>query len=254
MSALTHSVLAVILALAIFVSPLTTNVEAFTLTSPSSSFYWVAGETNTLNWKADAGDPEVFDVHLLDEDQKSLNGNFQVGNALKTKAGTAELQIINIPSGQYKMLFTNSSNYEKDKAQVYFTSDVFTVKPHGTPLGDAPPTGDGGSTSQQDGSSSPGANPGGGSSNSTSADAPNTAGQNSTSSVPKDSDGNATKATAPAPVVDHPTATAASGTAKNGTLTSGDSVNAAHGHDMQIYGASAMIAVVLLGSSFAMLG
>ncbi|KIS70385.1 uncharacterized protein UMAG_10816 [Mycosarcoma maydis] len=107
--------------------------QAFEITFPNSNGgYWVTNYTNTLNWKANSSDPSFFSVQLLNANSSQLNGNFQIGNALLTANGTAQIFIDRIPSGTYSLLFVNSSNYELDRPQVYYTSSSFEVKPNGT--------------------------------------------------------------------------------------------------------------------------
>lgn len=81
---------------------------------------------------ANSSDPSYFSVQLLNANNSKLNGNFQIGNALLTANGTAQVFIDRIPSGTYSLLFVNSSNYELDHPQVYYTSSSFEVKPNGT--------------------------------------------------------------------------------------------------------------------------
>jgi len=81
---------------------------------------------------ANSSDPSFFSVQLLNANSSQLNGNFQIGNALLTANGTAQIFIDRIPSGTYSLLFVNSSNYELDRPQVYYTSSSFEVKPNGT--------------------------------------------------------------------------------------------------------------------------
>lgn len=85
------------------------STTAFIVSSPSSDDYWVSNHTNTLNWKANATtDAEYFSVQLLNANQSSLIGNFQVGNALTTANGTAQIALDAIPAGQYTLLLVNS--------------------------------------------------------------------------------------------------------------------------------------------------
>ncbi|GAC96417.1 hesp-379 protein [Pseudozyma hubeiensis SY62] len=81
---------------------------------------------------ANSSDPSFFSVQLLNSNNSQLNGNFQIGNALLTTNGSAQIFIDQIPAGNYKLLFVNSSNYQLDHPQVYYTSDSFDVKPNGT--------------------------------------------------------------------------------------------------------------------------
>lgn len=83
-------------------------------------------------YAANSSDPSYFSVQLLNANNSQLNGNFQVGNALVTQNGTAQIFIDRIPSGTYTLLFVNSSNYELDHPQVYYTSSSFEIKPNGT--------------------------------------------------------------------------------------------------------------------------
>ena len=107
--------------------------QAFEITFPNDNGgYWVTNYTNTLNWKANSTDPTYFSVQLLNSNNSQLNGNFQIGNALLTENGTAQIFIDRIPSGTYSLLFVNSSNYQLDKPQVYATSNSFEIKPNGT--------------------------------------------------------------------------------------------------------------------------
>ncbi|CBQ71771.1 conserved hypothetical protein [Sporisorium reilianum SRZ2] len=107
--------------------------QAFEINFPNNNGgYWVTNYTNTLNWKANSSDPSFFSVQLLNANNSQLNGNFQIGNALVTANGTAQIFIDRIPSGTYSLLFVNSSNYELDRPQVYYTSSPFEVKPNGT--------------------------------------------------------------------------------------------------------------------------
>ncbi|KAJ1027512.1 hypothetical protein NDA18_003515 [Ustilago nuda] len=107
--------------------------QAFEMTFPNSNGgYWVTNYTNTLNWKANSSDPALFSVQLLNSNNSQLKGNFQIGNALNTANGSAQIFIDRIPSGTYTVLFVNSSNYELDHAQVYYTSSSFEVRPNGT--------------------------------------------------------------------------------------------------------------------------
>ncbi|SPO23031.1 uncharacterized protein UTRI_01709 [Ustilago trichophora] len=107
--------------------------QAFEITFPNNNGgYWVTNYTNTLNWKANSSDPSFFSVQLLNANSSQLNGNFQIGNALVTSNGTAQIFIDRIPTGTYSLLFVNSSNYELDRPQVYYTSSSFEIKPNGT--------------------------------------------------------------------------------------------------------------------------
>lgn len=89
-----------------FFSALVAN--AFTVSSPSSDSFWVSNHTNVLNWKANSTDADHFSVQLLNANQSSLNGNFQIANALNTVNGTAVIQLDAIPEGQYTLLLVNS--------------------------------------------------------------------------------------------------------------------------------------------------
>ncbi|KAJ1029776.1 hypothetical protein NDA13_003018 [Ustilago tritici] len=105
--------------------------QAFEMTFPNNNGgYWVTNYTNTL--VANSSDPALFSVQLLNLNESQLNGNFQIGNALNTANGSAQIFIDRIPSGTYTVLFVNSSNYELDHAQVYYTSSSFEVRPNGT--------------------------------------------------------------------------------------------------------------------------
>lgn len=81
---------------------------------------------------ANSSDPSFFSVQLLNSNNSQLNGNFQIGNALLTTNGSAQIFIDQIPAGTYKLLFVNSSNYQLDRPQVYYTSGSFDIKPNGT--------------------------------------------------------------------------------------------------------------------------
>ncbi|KAN0063412.1 hypothetical protein ACQY0O_004578 [Thecaphora frezii] len=108
-------------------------VKGFEVSFPNSNGgYWVTNYTNTLNWKANSSDPTYFSVQLLNSNNSQLNGNFQIGNALNTVNGSAQIFIDRIPSGSYTLLFVNSSNYELDHPQVYYASSTFEIKPNGT--------------------------------------------------------------------------------------------------------------------------
>ncbi|SNX83342.1 uncharacterized protein MEPE_02049 [Melanopsichium pennsylvanicum] len=107
--------------------------HAFEVSFPNNTGgYWVTNHTNTLNWKANSSDPTYFSVQLLNSNNSQLNGNFQIGNALNTANGTAQIFIDQIPSGTYTLLLVNSSNYALDRPQVYYTSSSFEIKPNGT--------------------------------------------------------------------------------------------------------------------------
>ncbi|TKY86711.1 hypothetical protein EX895_004351 [Sporisorium graminicola] len=107
--------------------------QAFEINFPNNNGgYWVTNYTNTLNWKANSSDPSYFSVQLLNANNSQLNGNFQIGNALLTANGTSQIFIDRIPSGTYTLLLVNSSNYELDHTQVYYTSNSFEIKPNGT--------------------------------------------------------------------------------------------------------------------------
>ncbi|PWN40414.1 hypothetical protein IE81DRAFT_325583 [Ceraceosorus guamensis] len=101
--------------------------------------YWVANATNTLNWRANASDPEYFSVQLLNSNSSSLNGNFQIANAISTANGSAQIFIDNIPSGSYTLLLVNASKYSLNKPQVFSTSLPFQLKPKGTEKANANP-------------------------------------------------------------------------------------------------------------------
>ncbi|EPQ26609.1 uncharacterized protein PFL1_05930 [Pseudozyma flocculosa PF-1] len=108
-------------------------VQAFEVSFPNDNGgYWVTNYTNTLNWKANSSDASFFSVQLLNSNNSQLNGNFQIGNALTTANGSSQIFIDQIPTGTYKLLFVNSSNYELDRPQVYFESTSFEIKPNGT--------------------------------------------------------------------------------------------------------------------------
>ncbi|UZJ52379.1 hypothetical protein CBS101457_001699 [Exobasidium rhododendri] len=108
------------------------SVTAFGLLYPSTDTYWVTNSTNQLHWSHTPEDPSYFSVELLNSNSSSLAGNFQIGNALTTENGTAKIPLDLIPTGKYTLLFVNSSNYALDHPQVYFTSQVFDIKPSGT--------------------------------------------------------------------------------------------------------------------------
>ncbi|PWN51930.1 hypothetical protein IE53DRAFT_385674 [Violaceomyces palustris] len=121
------------------------------------------GAYNTLNWKANSTDPSYFSVQLLNSNNSQLNGNFQIGNALSTANGTAQIYIDRIPTGTYSILFVNSSNYQLDRPEVYYTSSSFEVKPNGTEPAQVTPN-----TNADPSSSSSGSSPSGSSSSASS--------------------------------------------------------------------------------------
>ncbi|KAK0541795.1 hypothetical protein OC861_006575 [Tilletia horrida] len=112
--------------------------SAFELTSPSSSGYWVACENNTLSWTSNSTDASEFSVALIDTSNTPttpslVNGNYQIANGLQTSAGSAVIELNCISaSSSYQILFVNSSQYELEHPQVYFSGALFEVKPNGT--------------------------------------------------------------------------------------------------------------------------
>ncbi|CAO1625851.1 unnamed protein product [Sympodiomycopsis kandeliae] len=106
--------------------------NAFEVISPSVKNFWVTNHTNTLLWTYNNTDATEFSVQLLNSNQSSLIGNFQIGNSLTTANKSANIRLDAIPTGEYTLLFVNSSNYELDHPQVYYSTEKFQIMPNGT--------------------------------------------------------------------------------------------------------------------------
>jgi len=86
------------------------SIQAFSITFPTSSDYWVSCKWNTLKWTFDTNDPEIFSVAIMHSNMSLLNGNCQIANSLSTSNGTANLttNCLEATDGYY-LLFVNSS-------------------------------------------------------------------------------------------------------------------------------------------------
>ncbi|KAK0521770.1 hypothetical protein OC834_006540 [Tilletia horrida] len=141
------------------------SAHAFTITSPSSSEYWVSCANNTLRWTSNSTDAEQFSVALIDQSNAPntpslVNGNLQIANSLETSAGSAIIELNCVTAGStYQLLFVNASQYELLHPQVFFTGDSFEIKPNGT----APASSDANGNGNDNGNGSTGTGTGTGS-------------------------------------------------------------------------------------------
>ncbi|KIK56320.1 hypothetical protein GYMLUDRAFT_47088 [Collybiopsis luxurians FD-317 M1] len=148
-------------------------LATFSINSPSSSEYWVFNTSNSINWTSTAGDPESFNIAIINTNNATLNGAFSIASNVANNLSFEVTNVTLIPADNYILQFVNSSNI----TQVFVNSSSFTVKPNGTTP--APPVS---SSSSASGSSSSGSATGAAGSSTASGSNPSTTG-NSASSI-----------------------------------------------------------------------
>ncbi|KAF5379327.1 hypothetical protein D9757_007634 [Collybiopsis confluens] len=100
----------------------------FSIQSPSSSEYWVFNTSNAINWTSTSGDPESFNIAIINANNATLNGAFSIASGV---ANNLSFEVTNVtlnPGDNYFVQFVNSSNI----TQVFVNSSSFTVKPNGS--------------------------------------------------------------------------------------------------------------------------
>ncbi|PWN94293.1 hypothetical protein FA10DRAFT_277870 [Acaromyces ingoldii] len=109
-------------------------VTAFEVVFPGGKAggYWVSNATNLLRWTNNGSESQLFSVELLNANSSSLNGNFQIANALPSANQTAVIVLDMIPAGTYRLPFVNPNNYTLNKPELYYTSPEFEIKKAGT--------------------------------------------------------------------------------------------------------------------------
>jgi len=104
-------------------------VSALTITGPSSDYYWVFGQSNTIQWTTSSGDPNPISITITNPDNSILNGVFSI--AQNVSVDTSFFTVTNVtlrPDSGYIVNFVNPTN----GSDVYASSSGFTVQPAGT--------------------------------------------------------------------------------------------------------------------------
>jgi hypothetical protein len=96
--------------------------------SPSSSEYWVFNTSNAINWTSTSGDPESFNIAIINTNNATLNGAFSIASGVANNLSFEVTNVTLIPGDNYILQFVNSSNI----TQVFVNSSSFSVKPNGT--------------------------------------------------------------------------------------------------------------------------
>jgi len=108
---------------------LVASTSAFTINSPTSSDYWVQGETNTIAWSAGGSDPPVVSLQIINANRTLLNGAFAIAEYVK--ASLMSFTVTNVTlvvADGYVVQMVNSTN----NTEVFASSGTFSVKPAGT--------------------------------------------------------------------------------------------------------------------------
>lgn len=127
---------------------LAASTLAFTVTSPSTSSYWVQFSTNTVSWSTSSGDPTSVSLQIINANRTILNGVFSIAEYVKASLESFTITNVTLVVGDgYIVQMVNPLN----NTDVYASSGAFSVKSSGTPA--APTTS---SSGGQSGTSSTG--------------------------------------------------------------------------------------------------
>jgi hypothetical protein len=145
-------------------------LATLSITSPSSSEFWVFNASNSVNWTSSGGDPSSFDIGIINtQNTTGLTGVFSIAQSVPNNLSFTVTNVTLTPGDNYILQFFNSSN----TTQVLANSSSFTVKPNGTTP--APPVGSS-SASGSSGSATGGASGSGTSSSTASGSSPSASG------------------------------------------------------------------------------
>lgn len=123
-------------ALSAFVA-LASGVSAISITSPSSSSYWVQFVTNTIAWGTGSGDPELVSIQIINPTNKGFAGPFSIAEYVKASKLSYDVTNVQLVVGDgYQVQFINPTN----NTEVLATSAPFSVKVSGTSVTYAPGT------------------------------------------------------------------------------------------------------------------
>ncbi|KAJ3994239.1 mitochondrial developmentally regulated MAPK-interacting protein [Lentinula boryana] len=103
-------------------------LATLSISSPSSTEFWVFNSPNSINWTSTAGDPESFNIDIINLDNTTLNGAFSIASGVANNLSFEVTNVTLVPGDNYICQFINSSNI----TQVFVNSSTFSVKPAGT--------------------------------------------------------------------------------------------------------------------------
>ncbi|KAJ3793181.1 mitochondrial developmentally regulated MAPK-interacting protein [Lentinula aff. detonsa] len=103
-------------------------LATFSISSPSSTEFWVFNTSNSINWTSTAGDPDSFNIDIINLDNATLNGAFSIASGVANNLSFEVTDVTLVPGDNYICQFVNSSNI----TQVFVNSSTFSVKPAGT--------------------------------------------------------------------------------------------------------------------------
>lgn len=109
-------------------------VSAISIIGPTSDYYWVFGESNTIIWSASAGDPSPISITITNPDNSILNGQFSIAQGISVDTSSVTVTNVTLrPDSGYVVNFVNPNN----GSDIYASSQSFTVQPAGTaPFGE----------------------------------------------------------------------------------------------------------------------
>jgi len=103
--------------------------SAVTVTFPASDKYWVYGDSNSIYWTYNNGDPSPVSITITNPGV--LSGPFSIAENVQTADQVYTVTNTNVtltPTTGYIVNFVNSTN----PSQIYTSSPSFEVKPAGT--------------------------------------------------------------------------------------------------------------------------
>jgi len=104
-------------------------LATITITTPSSTSYWVQNVSNTIAWTYNAGDPTDVDIIITNGNNQTLNGDFSIARFVPVSNETFTVTNVTLLVGTgYQVVFVNPINPD----QVYANSSDFEVKASGT--------------------------------------------------------------------------------------------------------------------------
>jgi len=104
-------------------------LATITITSPSSSSYWVQNQSNVIDWTYTQGDPNPVDIIITNGNNQTLNGDFSIARFVQVSDQSFTVTNVTLVVGTgYQVVFVNPTN----PAQVYANSSDFEVKASGT--------------------------------------------------------------------------------------------------------------------------
>ncbi|KAJ4475026.1 mitochondrial developmentally regulated MAPK-interacting protein [Lentinula aciculospora] len=103
-------------------------LATFSISSPSSSEFWVFNSSNSINWTSTEGDPTSFNIDIINLENTTLNGAFSIASGVANNLSFEVTDVTLVPGDNYICQFVNSSNI----TQIFANSSTFSVKPAGT--------------------------------------------------------------------------------------------------------------------------